>query len=531
MTEEIILTEKDYNTEHYKELRNKIALEKDVAQQYVIMADYFIQNYKIKTNWFTKEMYIYKDGIFEPNGECFILQEIQHIIPSWKRGAKHEIVDKIMINTYFVDNIFNKHNIIVCENGIIKLDTLALGEEDFFVDFSPDYFSTKKIPIKYDPKALCPKIDSFFTDVSCGDSNFVTYLIEILADILNNHYKSQKGHVLLGEGENGKGTFMRLIIAFVGKENKTSLGLDFIQEGSFQVYTLQNSMVNIIGDLNDKYVKDSGLVKKLLGEDFISANIKNVKKPIEFINTAKMILGGQHIMKTGEDSWAWYRRFIITSWSYKVPVDKKNDDFEKELHDSKELSGLLNKVLDRYKIFANNRFKFEMQNSMTEEDIRKNHLLKSNPVKLFIETQIITTSDEESIKKRDVYEAYTKWQILNNAKPKSENYFHKELKSEMPDIPIKQIDRVRHYIGINLVTNLSNNQSESGYDNMAKLSYKDKILLLIKKDPEHELHTDDLMKKLNVDNYLDGEIIRQTLLLLLQNGFIYEPRPDVFKIS
>ena len=527
MTEQIVVDEEDIK---YSEIRNKIVKEKDVAEQYVILDEYFLQKYKIKTNWFTKEIFIYKEGIFEPNGECFLLQEIQHIIPTWKRGAKAEVLDKIMTNTYFVDNIFNKQNIIIVENGVIKLDALTLGHEDFFDDFSPDYLATKKLHVKFDPKAVCPKIDQFLSDITCQNKDFKIYLIEIFADILNNHYKSQKGHIFIGEGENGKGTYMRLIVAFVGIENKTSLGLEYIQENSFQVYMLQNSMVNLIGDSNDKYVKDSGLVKKIIGEDYVSANIKNVKKPLEFINTAKMIIGGQHVMRTSEDSWAWYRRFIITDWTYKVPETKKNEDFEKQLHDPKELSGLLNLVLERYKIFATNKFKFELHNNMKEEDIRKNHLLKSNPVKLFIETELVMTSDEESVLKKDVYAAYCEWQQKNNAKEKSENYFHKELKKELPDIPTKQIDRKRHYMGLGIKASLPNYTMVQSDIAIKRLSYRDKILFLITHGPETGLFNEDLFRQLKSDNYNDSQQIMEGLDQLLQNGQIYEPKPEYFKI-
>ena len=323
---------------------------------------------------------------------------------------------------------------------------------------------------------------------------------------------------------------MRLIVAFVGIENKTSLGLEYIQENSFQVYMLQNSMVNLIGDSNDKYVKDSGLVKKIIGEDYVSANIKNVKKPLEFINTAKMIIGGQHVMKTSEDSWAWYRRFIITDWTYKVPENKKNEDFEKQLHDPKELSGLLNLVLERYKIFANHKFKFELHNNMKEEDIRKNHLLKSNPVKLFIETELVMTSDEESVLKKDVYIAYCEWQQKNNAKEKSENYFHKELKKELPDIPTKQIDRKRHYMGLGIKASLTNYVMVQSDIPIERLSYKDEILFLIKHGPETGLFNEDLFRQLKADNYTDSQQIIEGLDQLLQNGQIYEPKPEYFKI-
>ena len=169
-----------------------------------------------------------------------------------------------------------------------------------------------------------------------------------------------------------------------------------------------------------------------------------------------------------------------------------------------------------------------MQNTLSEEEIRLSHLLQSNPVKLFLETEIELSSDDESISKRQLYEQYSSWAITKKAKYKNEVHFHRDLRKEFPDIPIKQINRIRHYIGISQKNGASISDSIPADIPISRLSYREKILFLIKAGPENGLYTDDLMKQLFADNYTDAEKIRSTLDQILQNGECYQPRPDYF---
>jgi len=501
-----------------------------------ITAQYFLDKYFIKTNQFTKEMYIYKEGIWKPNGEYFIEQEILNIRADWLNKDRTEIIKKIQITTYFEKSPFDHKNIIVVENGSIHLDKLV-NNEDYFLDFSEKDLVTNKIPVNYNPRAECPKINEFINLVTQNQKTqidtdkFRKYLKEIPADILNNHYQSQKLHMLIGDGNNGKGTYLRLLENFFGLENFTTLGLEYLYEGSFQTYILENSMFNAIGDTNDHYVRDTGFLKKLSGEDYFSCNIKNVRKPYQFHNKSKMILASQYGPKSNEDNTGWWRRFTFSDWLYTIPEEEQKPDYEKELTTENEKSGFLNLVLASYIEFYHNKFKFSLDKDLKIEDLRKINLLKSNPIKLFFEI-IVQDGDEETdfFVKKDLFKIYDFWSEENNARKYKENAFHRAIKKEFPDLRQKLINDHRSYRGIRL-TNLGNEYFNR--INVHGITYTkslhDKLLDSIKavKNAPQEIST--LLFKLNLEGETDEQKIRDELDQLLQNGEIYEPRPGYFQ--
>lgn len=86
-----------------------------------------------------------------------------------------------------------------------------------------------------------------------------------------------------------------------------------------------------------------------------------------------------------------------------------------------------------------------------------------------------------------------------------------------------------HYIGLGLKKNSFNMISSQSSIPIQRLSYRDEMLFLIKLGPKDGLYNEDLFKQLKADNYIDNQKIMDGLDQLLQNGQIYEPRPDFFK--
>jgi putative DNA primase/helicase len=438
--------------ERINKLLNEVARVKEKQEEYVLLADYYLTHYKIKSSYYTNEIWIYKEGVWVADGEGFLLSDIHEIIPYYSRSARNEIIEKIRISTFFYENPFDQKSIIVVKNGAIDLQKLLLKQK-FFIKHNYDHMATRKLDVDYEPKNKCHTIELFLSDLAQGQKDekaFRSYLLESIADCFNNHYESQKLHMFVGEGNNGKGTFLRLVKRFLGRKNVSSLGLGLIHEASFQVYTMENAMANIVGDTNDKRIKDSGMIKKLTGEDEIAVDVKNVRKPIAFTNKAKMFISSQFVPKVEEDNDGWYRRFIITDWLFQMNEDKKERNFEKKLASPKELSGLLNLVLEAYKNFSDRNFTYEIESKVTKEEKRNTYLFKSNPVKVFDELYL--EDDQNSlILKAELYENYNTFQQINKLRAKNKTHFWRELRKLLPHINTdKRKDSKRYCEGIKM---------------------------------------------------------------------------------
>lgn len=96
-------------------------------------------------------------------------------------------------------------------NGILDLTT---GELDAH---TPGEFYRTMLDVEYDPEADCEAIDGFLNDVVREKD--VGKLYRFIAHALYRGYPEEKAAMLLGEGENGKTTFLNLVEEFLGEYN------------------------------------------------------------------------------------------------------------------------------------------------------------------------------------------------------------------------------------------------------------------------------------------------------------------------
>ncbi|QBX08312.1 DNA primase [Streptococcus satellite phage Javan245] len=129
-------------------------------------------------------------------------------------------------------------NLIPVKNGIINLNTKEL------LSFSPKYVITSKIATAYKVPNYIPKdregntFEDWLDSIACGDRELVTLFWQIILEAINPNYTRSKFAVLFGEGNNGKGTFQRLLInmllvtAELSLElNETAIGRYFEENG------------------------------------------------------------------------------------------------------------------------------------------------------------------------------------------------------------------------------------------------------------------------------------------------------------
>ena len=102
-------------------------------------------------------------------------------------------------------------DIINVQNGLLNIWTGELSEH------SPDFLSIVQLPLVYNPKTRCPNIGRFLAQVLHPED--VLTALEIIGYLLYRTAIYEKAVMLYGNGDNGKGVFIKVIEAFVGSEN------------------------------------------------------------------------------------------------------------------------------------------------------------------------------------------------------------------------------------------------------------------------------------------------------------------------
>ena len=389
------------------------------------IADRIKQIEKFVTFRDNETIFYYRNGTYVRNGETRI-KEISHRIMNGKesRQAVNEIIGKIQRSTYIDREIFfeeSETHLIVLENGILDLDTLELKEHD------PGFYSFIKFPVSYIAEKGCENIAKFLSETVRAED--IPVLQEWTGyNLWTFGYPAQKALILVGEGGNGKSTFIGLIEALIGKNNRSAVSLHELEDNRFASHDLFGKASNLYPDLPDKDLKSTGRFKMLTGGDPIRAEDKNIKA-FTFHNVAKLTFSCNKIPRVPEDTIAFFRRFIIIEFPYSFEGSDKEDRGLKEklISDKDEMSGFLNWALEGLKRLRANGWHFS--DGKTVDQVREEYIVRSDPYKAFVIHTLIENSDSFVIKD-DLYEAYKVHCEIHKLGHKSRDSFFKNFKDQ-----------------------------------------------------------------------------------------------------
>ena len=330
-------------------VKEMIMMKKVSSEICDFIAKYLMKKYIFKTIGGKKmnDIFVYKDGVFIEKGKEIIERECENILEeSAKTYTINEIKNKIERLTKINRNDLgcNNKNLVCMKNGVLDLETKKL------MAHSEKYNFTNKIPINYVPEAFCDEIFKFLNDVLISED--IDCIQEWFGYQMFREYFIKKAVILRGIPDTGKTTFMNLLKAFVGNDNCSSVSLQLLAQGKWQLVPLYHKYSNICDDLSEKDITDSGTFKQVTGRSPIRAEIK-FGDGFEFENYAKLTFACNKIpaINSAVDDQAYWDRWMI--FDFESVFDKANiyTDFNiiARLHRSKELSGLFNWALQGLK--------------------------------------------------------------------------------------------------------------------------------------------------------------------------------------
>lgn len=381
------------------------------------------KNYIYTTKDDTKtETWIYKDGIYTPQGRSEIKEQLRRLLGKWYSVfVINQVLIKVEADTYIeADRFFNtnhKYEVLV-ENGILNILTLELQP------YTPTKIFFNKLPVKFVPGIYCPKIDKFFKEV-LKDEEDVQLIYELLGFCLLKEYKFEKAFMFLGYGRNGKGKTIELLKRILGMENCCSIPLSSITSDNFSVSGLFSKLANLAGDISNKDLKDTGMFKSLTGRDLVGGKRKFLKD-LFFENYAKFIFACNELPTVYDMSKGFWDRWIllefpytfVTQDEYDKTEDKKllkirDDDIISKITTPEELSGLLNQALIGLSNVINNR---KFSTTKGSEEVKTTWIRNSNSCMAFCFDMIEDDPDGRisKLEFRRTYALYCKKHKLKN---------------------------------------------------------------------------------------------------------------------
>jgi P4 family phage/plasmid primase-like protien len=394
------------------------------------IAKFLEKNNKIYSiqNDIKKEVWVYKEGIYVPQGKTHIEEFTRKILGvAYTTYLTNQVIAKIIADTGIDEKEFFNNNIvgeICCKNGIVNLRTKEL------TPFNPNKIFFSKINASYNPNAKCPAIENHFKEILKNPDD-ADVLFEFIGFCLWKDYFIEKAVMFLGSGRNGKGKTLSLINNFLGLKNCSKIDIHKFDTDPYSAHHLFGKLANISGDLSPKALNNTGLFKNLTGRDPISAQRKFMTD-LEFVSYAKMMFACNVLPKTADTTLAFFNRWMLFEFPYtflpkeeielldndqKENVKLQNPNQLTKLSEQEELDGLLNKALEGLeRILKNNCF----SNSQGVNETKKLWIRKSDSFTAFFNEKLKLADFDMTIPKNVLKKEYSEYCKKNRLRPLSD---------------------------------------------------------------------------------------------------------------
>lgn len=324
---------------------------------------------------------------------------------------------------------------ILVKNGIYDKRKCELLPFDYkFINFST--IETRLVPEAKSPTINGWNVDDWLLDLMSGDSDLVQLLWQVIAASLNGNYSYRKSIWLVGNGNDGKGTFQQLISNLIGFKNIAPLKLNQFSE-RFGLAIIEGKTVIIGDDVQAGiYVDESSNFNSVVTGEPVSIEKKGENPYMAvFKKTVIQSTNGMPVFKNKTNG--TYRRIVIIP--FKKTFSDKDDNWaikDDYINRPEVLEYVLWKAINmNFERFSEPKATQERMAEFKEEN---NSILK------FLNEYLPDVSSTR-MPVRFLWDVYQSWCHENSvSKPKKSN-FDKELSQNLPEGWEKDKSKPLHY--------------------------------------------------------------------------------------
>lgn len=223
-----------------------------------------------------------------------------------------------------------------CQNGTLDLKTGALRPHN------RGDLLTRLAPVAYDPAAICPTWDAFLAHIMGGQADLIGFLQRAVGYSLTGSVQEQVLFFPYGGGANGKSTFLKAILAILGRDYAKQAAPELLTVGQDRHPTELADLAGVrfvasIEVAEGKRLAEA-LVKQLTGGDPVKARLMR-QDFFQFDPAFKIWLAANHKPVIRGTDYAMWRRIKLIPFTVTIPEAEQ----DKKLGDKllNELSGIL----------------------------------------------------------------------------------------------------------------------------------------------------------------------------------------------
>ena len=181
----------------------------------------------------------------------------------------------------------------------------------------------------------CPVWERFLNDIFGGDADLIRYIQKAVGYSLTGSISEQCMFILLGDGHNGKSTFLEAIRGVLGDycsnmQAETIMMKSFAGGINSDIARLNKARMVTSSEPNEGVRLNEGLIKQITGGDAVTAR-KLFENEFEFRPEFKLWLAANHKpIVRGTDTGIW-RRLHVIPFNVRIPPEKADKGLENKL--------------------------------------------------------------------------------------------------------------------------------------------------------------------------------------------------------
>lgn len=355
------------------------------------------------------DVLIYEGGVWTANGAGAVKSKAIDLLGSHSStGVSKELLENHIKNRPATniesDKLGLSNGRVAVKNGLLDLEKGEVVRE-----LQPDDYAITQVPWEYHPDAECPTWETFISEsIEIGKQEMIQEYVGYC--LLRGVYPYAKALMLLGDGRNGKTTFLNIVEKLLGRdENVMNADLSELAGGRFSAYRLEGKLANINADIEDDEITETSMFKNMTGGDAFQVEQK-YGDPYDHQNSAKLIFASNSIPSVDTEEHAFYRRWLLVQFPKKFTnQDDGNPDADPHLTEKleDEVEGILKWAVEGYqRLLANNG---EFSNSRSPEKVRQNWYSYSNPLAKFCREYLFEDRSMRYTTTAKIYETYEKY--------------------------------------------------------------------------------------------------------------------------
>ena len=369
-------------------------------------------------------VYNYVDGVYKPISD----QDISSMVLNglyddmlWGYRTKKNVSDKVACLIGIIPDleVTDDHGTITnVKNGLLNIYTRVL------LPHTPSYVSLSQSPVIYDPKAECSVwracLESWMEGPEKEEKKLM--LQQFAGYCLSSSMNYDRALFLIGDGGNGKSTFVDTIAMVVGHNATSHIDLEDLYS-QFGMHGLIGKRLNVIEEVHGNYYQSNKL-KKLISGEQVTINVK-YKPQFRFRPQAKFMFAVNIMPRVDDTSTATERRICAVVFRNNFRnIPNTNLRGERGLL-AQELSGILNWMLEGVKNLH------EMKNFIATKEqtaLLREYRQENSAVEAFI-ADCLDFTEGSLINVRELYDNYKEYCAKDGRKFKAKISFTKEMKA------------------------------------------------------------------------------------------------------